>query len=417
MVLIPIVSGVLELLRDLVTPRAFTKYTFKLPVDTTRPVSSECFEACANDYKADRLSYEEFLDAALAHIDPKSPTLHPEDSDLANLAKLSTCGPMGPVAAAIKLCMLRDDSKRSFSQEAIDMLHLMKPSATSTELRSAAPFSDLPPLQLQIVIVAALQRELPTLATEILSSNPPPAPPKASLFNLLDSTLCPVSQSIHLSRDAFDRFPIEFWTAAVKARWVAPSPSLGERASGSGPPGAPLLRALLDAGLDVTLFKESWLTLHRRNLWEDSWPLYRSLLWDVAQKHDDPSLLKDILARIPHKKLDPELLRYVVNDREQGGVEMLAMLLDRGLNINYRDKTRVSLQEQFDVWAGDWWYQVSLTALHVAAKKGNKDAVSFLISRGANVAEPEYFGNTARDLALREGQHEIVQLFDEVAKH
>ncbi|RYC65761.1 hypothetical protein CHU98_g430 [Xylaria longipes] len=383
---------------------AITEYTFQLPVDTSRPVSPACFETCAKDYESGRLSYEEFLDAALSHLDSESPSRHPEDCDLANLAKLSTCGPMGPVAAAIKLCMLRDNSQRTFSQAAIDILRRMEPSAASTELHSAATLSDLsdlPPLQLQIVLVAALQRELPTLAKEILGSSPPPEPLKESLFNLLHSALCLVGVG---SQELFRQFPLDFWTAAVKTRWVAPSPSLARLASEIGPPGAPLLHALLDTGLHLGLIM-------------DHLPLYRVLLWDVTEKHDDPSLLRDILVRVPHKKLEPDLLRVVVYQREHGGVEMLSMLLDCGLDINYRDKKRVSLAAQYDAWSGDfWWYQVSLTALHKAAEKGNRDAVSFLISRGANVNEPEYFGKTPRDLALEAGHHEIVQLFDEVVK-
>ncbi|KAI0535645.1 hypothetical protein GGR58DRAFT_478263 [Xylaria digitata] len=63
-----------------------------------------------------------------------------------------------------------------------------------------------------------------------------------------------------------------------------------------------------------------------------------------------PSLLRDILARVPRKKLDPGLLSVVVSQREDGGVEMLAMLLDHGLNINYRKKQRVSPRDQFDAW-------------------------------------------------------------------
>ncbi|KAI1119844.1 hypothetical protein F5Y10DRAFT_259523 [Nemania abortiva] len=403
MVIRLIVSGIGELVREAVgnlgTRCAIAKYTFKLPVDLTRPFSPACFETCAKDYETGRLSYEEFLDATLAHLDPKSPSRHPEDSDLANLAKLSTYGPMGPVAAAIKLCMLCDKGRRIFPQEAIDMLRLMNPSAASTQLRSAAPLSDLPPLYLQIVIIAALQRELPTLAIEILSSNPPPAPPKKSLFNLLDSAVCPVA---HLSQNVFNQFPIDFWMAAVKARWVAPSPSLGRIAAGEGLPGAPLLRVLLDTGMDVTSYT-------------DGLPLYQLLLIDVAEKHDDLSLMRDILARVRCRRLDPALLRHVVSQRDQGGVEMLAMLLDRGLDINYRDKTRVFIGVQLDPASDGSWYEVSMTALHKAAQQGNRDAVSFLVSRGADVNEPDYMGRTARRLALGRRRHEIVQWLDENA--
>ncbi|KAI0552870.1 hypothetical protein F4679DRAFT_532699 [Xylaria curta] len=386
---------------------AITKYTFQLPVDTARPVSPACFETCAKDFESGGLSYDKFLDAALAHVGGGDLLVrHPEDCDLANLATLTTCGPMGAVAAAIKLCMLCDET--DFSQIAIDMLHRMDPSSadSSAELLRSTLSANLSPLQLQVVILAALRRGLPNLATDIMLSAP--ESPKESLFNLLDSEVCPVY--VHFpKRQIFEQFPIAFWTAAVGARWVMPSPELARLASEIGPPGAPLLRTLLDnPALDITLVAD-----HMR--------LYKLLLIYLAEKHDDPSLLRDTLARLPPpKKLDPDLLRAVVDFRSQGGVEMLAVLLDHrdddgnGLDINYRNKKRITIGQLTDVWSGDHWYQVSLTALHKAAQMGNEDAVRFLISRGANVNEPEYYGQHARDLALQAGHHEIVRLFDQV---
>ncbi|TGJ81404.1 hypothetical protein E0Z10_g7361 [Xylaria hypoxylon] len=307
---------------------------------------------------------------------------------------------MGPVAAAIKLCLLSDSGQPIFSQDTIDLLHAMQLSAYSFDHGLPTTLAALPSLHLQVVILAALCQEMPTLAVEVLSANPPPAPPEQSLFNLLDSDVCPVGP---FGRGPFMKFPVDFWTAAVKAGWVAPSPSLADLAAGVGPHGGPLLRALLDTDLDVTLVL-------------DDVPLYARLLYDVTEKQDDPSLLRDIIARVPRKKLDPSLLSTVVSQRENGGVEMLAILLDHGLNINYRNKQRVSLRVQYDAWNGDAWYQLSLTALHTAAKKGNKDAVNFLISRGAKVNEPEFYGATARDLALRAEHHEVVEILDQVAK-
>ncbi|KAI0413501.1 hypothetical protein F5X98DRAFT_378747 [Xylaria grammica] len=400
----PIISRILQLVRGRPTRSAnllaITKFTFNLPVDTSLPISPGCFEACANEYHAGQISYQQFLDATLAHLAPTSPTRHPEDGNLANLVKLSTCGSMGPVAAAIKLCMLSDGDQPVLSQDTIDLLHAMQPSADSFDRRLPTTLAALPSLHLQVAILAALCREMPTLAVEVLSADPPPAPPEQSLFNLLDSAVCPVGP---FGRGAFIKFPVDFWTAAVKAGWVAASPSLAELGAGVGPHGGPLLHAHLDAGLDVTLVLNDLF-------------VYDRLLYDVTEKQDDPSLLRDILARAPRKKLNPCLLRLVVSQREAGGVEMLAMLLDHGLNINYRDKKQVSLRDQHDPWAGDYWYQESLTALHMAAKKGNKDAVSFLISRGAKINEPEFYGRTARDLALSAGHHEIVEILDQAVK-
>lgn len=332
---------------------AITKFTFELPVDTSLPASPGCFETCANEYHAGQLSYQQFLDAALAHLDPTLPTRHPEDGNLANIAELSECGSMGPVAAAIKLCLLSDSGQPIFSQDTIDLLHTMQLSTDPFDHRLPITLAALPSLHLQVVILAALCQEIPALAVEVLSANPPPAPPEQSLFNLLNSAVCPVGP---FGRGVFIKFPVDFWTAAVKSGWVAPSPSLADFAAGAGPRGGPLLRAILDADLDVTLIL-------------DHVPLHVRVLYDVAEKHDDPSLLRDILARVPRDESSPSLLRVVLSQRKDGGVEMLALLLDHGLNINYQKKQQVSLRDQYDAWAGDAWYQRSLTALHMAAKK------------------------------------------------
>ncbi|KAI0436062.1 hypothetical protein F4803DRAFT_543509 [Xylaria telfairii] len=402
----PIMSDVWRLVRGYPiirppNPLAIIKFTFELPVDTSLPISPGCFETCADEYHAGQISYQQFLDAALAHLDPTSPTRHPEDGNLANLAKLSMRGSMGPVAAAIKLCMLSDSGQPEpiFSQDAINLLHAMQPSADPIDYHLPTAFAALPPLQLQAVVLAALCREMPTLAVEILSANPSPAPPKQSLFNLRDSGVCPVTYE----RGAFIKFPVDLWTAAVKAGWVTPSPKLAALAADIGPQGGPLLHTILDTDLDLTIF----LGYTR---------LYKILLQAVARKSDDPSLLRKIIARVPSKKLGAHLVRDVVEVREDSGVEMLAILLDHGLNINYRDKTWVSKRDQQDPWGWGGWWEASLTALHMAARNGNKDAVSFLLSRGARVNEPEFYGRTARDLALDAGHHEIVEMLDQAAK-
>ncbi|KAJ8131830.1 hypothetical protein O1611_g1796 [Lasiodiplodia mahajangana] len=153
-----ILSKIWQLVRGVPTQPAtlaITKFSFELPVDKSLPTSTGCFEACANEYHAGRLSYQQFLDAALAHLDPTLPTRHPEDASLANLARLSTCGSMGPVAAAIKLCLLSDSDQPILSQDTIDLLHVMQPSASSPDRRLLATVAALPSLHLQVAILAA----------------------------------------------------------------------------------------------------------------------------------------------------------------------------------------------------------------------------------------------------------------------
>ncbi|KAI1288049.1 hypothetical protein F5Y03DRAFT_401864 [Xylaria venustula] len=380
---------------------AIHTWAYEFADDKNQPVSLGCFESFAKEFESGQLSYNAFLDGALSHI--TRGIRHPEDSNLTNLAALSKCGPMGPVAAAIKLCMLCDES--DFSKEVIDVLRRIDLTSSAQLLRSALP-TNLPPLQLQIVVVAALRQGLPGLATDILSAGP--EPPGKSLFNLFNCELCPC-----LFPQYYERAPPTFWVSALRARWLAPSPGLAENAVQIGPSGGPVVRALLDdPALDITLVPPY---AHK--------PLYQILVAQISIKQEDPSLLRDVLARLPaDEKLNPEILRWAVTDRSQGGAEILALLLDYrdgdgcGLDINYRVKTRVSPSVMLDVWGGDMWYQVSMTALSKAAENGNEDAVRFLISRGADVNEPEYFDKTARDLALKAGHKKVARLLGEAAK-
>ncbi|KAI1360464.1 hypothetical protein F5Y08DRAFT_317311 [Xylaria arbuscula] len=396
-------SNLIRLIRGhrLVRPTdhlAVTKFSFELPVDTSLPNSPGCFEDCAQRYHSGDMSYQQFLDVAFAHLNPLS-TCHPEDGNLANLAKLSMRGSMGPVAAAFKLYTLSEISQPILSQDTINLLYAIQPSSHPIDHSLSITLAALPPLHLQIVLLAALCRGMPALAINVLSVNPPPVSPKQSLFNLRDSGVCPVG---NFGRGAFAKFPVNFWAAAANAGWVTASPNLAKFAAEAGPQGGPLLRSILNTELDLTLFV-------------DPMPLYKYLVEDVVRKGDDPSLLQEIIARVPTKRLWPALVRLAIEEREDSGVEMMAILLDCGLDINYREKPRIPEHEQFSLWLNGW-YSATQTALHVAAEKGNKDAVSFLLSRGANVNEPDFYGRTARKLALDAGNHEIVEMLDQAAK-
>ncbi|KAL3654755.1 RAC-alpha serine/threonine-protein kinase [Castilleja foliolosa] len=52
------------------------------------------------------------------------------------------------------------------------------------------------------------------------------------------------------------------------------------------------------------------------------------------------------------------------------------------------------------------------TALHVAVRKGNLETIKFLLDRGANIDTPDDSDLTPRDLAEREGQENIKELFE-----
>ncbi|KAI1178032.1 hypothetical protein F4777DRAFT_139740 [Nemania sp. FL0916] len=379
---------------------SITKYTWapawEVLSDKDQPTSPGCFQSIAKQFESGQLSYAGFLDAALSHI--TRDVRHAEDSDLTNLAHLSKCGPMGAVAAAIKMCMLCDGS--GFSKEVVDVLRRMEPTASAERIQSALPpVTDLPPLQLQIVVAAAVRRGLPGLATDILSAGP--EPPEKSLFNLYGSGLS--------AGDCFASYPEAppaFWLSAVKARWLRPSPSLANNAS-MDPSSGPLLRTLLDdPGLDVNLVPRGGYC-----------PLHQSLVMGISIKLQDPSLLRDILARLPpNEKLSPELLRLVVRGRSEGGAGVLALLLDYrtsdgwALDINYRDELRLGPSAAFSWDDAVAAYEATSTALYTAAENGNEDAVRLLISRGADVNEPNVRNLTPLHAAAEKGHENTVRL-------
>ncbi|KAI0141568.1 hypothetical protein GGR57DRAFT_487142 [Xylariaceae sp. FL1272] len=377
---------------------SITNYTwaYEFLDDEDQPVSPGCFESIAKAFESGQLSYDRFLDAALSHV--THDVRHPEDTDLTNLARLSRCGPMGPVAAAIKLCMLSGES--GFSKDIVDILRRMDPTLSAAEsLQSALP-TKISPLQLQVVVVAALRRGLLALATDILSARP--EPPEKSLFNLFRCELCPSIGSYY-----YDRAPPTFWIAALKARWLAPSPGLAEHAAYSGPSSGPLVRALLDdPALDLTLIPAY-----------GHYPLYHRLELNISMKQEDASLLRDVLARLPAGyKLGKTSLRWALGDRSQGGVGILAALLDHrdsegcGLDINYQEVTPFEPSSMPDMSGQNVWYEVSLTALHKAAENGNEDAVRFLLARGADVNAKNGHGWTPREVALRHGHKKVARI-------
>jgi hypothetical protein len=76
---------------------------------------------------------------------------------------------------------------------------------------------------------------------------------------------------------------------------------------------------------------------------------------------------------------------------KRGHVEVARFLVDRGANVNVRDKG-------------------SLTPLHLASQEGKVEVARFLIDHGANVITRAMYNLTSLHLASREGQLEAVHI-------
>lgn len=81
----------------------------------------------------------------------------------------------------------------------------------------------------------------------------------------------------------------------------------------------------------------------------------------------------------------------VFHASRRGELELLESLLDKGASTNFCD-------------------QYGLTALHIAAIKGNKNAVMILVEYGANLECQDSDGNTPLHLAVESGCNETVEV-------
>ncbi len=288
--------------------------------------------------------------------------------------------------------------------------------ASSLESQSQAILES--PLFRQALVTTAIRSNHPSLARDLVRESPSqPPPPDQCVFSVRYSSLV----------DDED-IPSGVWAALVAAEWARPSHTLASLAvtSGNGADGVALLDALRAAGFDF----------HGN-------PVYRQMLPDLALACGVPEVLRhvwdlysdsDPAAAAPPPRLHNDMLTIAVEARPAGGVEMLRWLLSHGLDVNYvrdpADTTRPSFvrdpgdedrpghvndpREAAEQWYGRQQSRISSrkTALHAAAWKGNAEAVEFLLQHGALANSEDGFGQTARQIAERNGHERVVQLLD-----
>ena len=90
-----------------------------------------------------------------------------------------------------------------------------------------------------------------------------------------------------------------------------------------------------------------------------------------------------------------------------GNVDIAKLLLEKGCDINCLE-TRIS--------ENNYWSQVSSsevdnTALHIAAKEGKLKFVKFLLKNGADATLKNGKGKTPKEIAIRNGNIELIDLF------
>ena len=87
-----------------------------------------------------------------------------------------------------------------------------------------------------------------------------------------------------------------------------------------------------------------------------------------------------------------------------GRLDVIRLLLDKGTAID-------AISDNEDI--SDLFRQNGVaTALHDAAEAGKADAEQLLLERGANKLVKDTAGQTAREIALKNGHHECVRLLE-----
>lgn len=91
---------------------------------------------------------------------------------------------------------------------------------------------------------------------------------------------------------------------------------------------------------------------------------------------------------------------------DEGSVEALRLLLDRGLNIEGRDMSWYPFNE-------DEPYESQGTALYRVCRYGNVECVELLLERGADPLAKDLEGTSCLDIARQRGQEYVVQLLED----
>lgn len=251
------------------------------------------------------------------------------------------------------------------------------------------------PLFRQVLVVTAIQSRNARLAEDLLQLGSPDPPPGAHcVFNL------------RLVRMVENReIPASVQAALLRAGWAEPSERLL------------LLAPLCPIAKDSISLFEALRSAGYTEWAEDEELKYRLL--DLALALSGPEVVRYLwdVCSVP-EVFTNHMLVDAVKSRPSGGVEMIAWLLEQGLDVNWltppAQKTSNDPRDQAE---RDYYNNLHptsdvFTALHGAAFKGNLEATEFLLEHGADPSIEDGLGQLARKIAAHEGHHELVAAFD-----
>ena len=163
--------------------------------------------------------------------------------------------------------------------------------------------------------------------------------------------------------------------------------------------------ALACAVMDGDYNFAKWLLEHgHRSTPNDPYHGPSGISWTICGDRADQKMLKLLL---DHGH-DLENSGAGVAAADEGNVEALRLLPDRGLNIEDQDMSWYPFDEDKDEP-----YESQGTALYRACRQGNVECVELLLERGADPLAKDLEGTPCLDIARRRGHEYIVQLLED----
>ncbi|KAK8091450.1 hypothetical protein PG997_001811 [Apiospora hydei] len=262
-------------------------------------------------------------------------------------------------------------------------------------------------LFLQALVVTAIFCQQSAMAATLLkegsAAGTPPPPRDCNLFLIRSSPLFNNTRDVSLVA----------WAALIRSKWA-------------GPPSKAMVTAAAssrDASAGIAFF-EACAAAKLTDVASDA--ANRLTLPALAlKKGESPALFRYLCNMLSVPATVPnDMLVLTLEDRAEGGVEMLRWMLDeKRLDVNWvvdfgypaAEAARMPSRDraEWEMSLSNCEYERRATALHVAAMYGNVEAVRFLLSRGADAEAVTGAGASALRLARRGRHAEVMQVLEQ----